>query len=140
MEGPIADLERTMAQHRRTLAEGEAEIGRLQVGQQKEAAALDRAKEERMQILAGARVTVRNRLAEVARAAIASGFQAHAIAPLLPDANALADRAGAVRRDLELYNTALEVHDRPRVQQGLLILGGGGGGALLAIVALIASC
>lgn len=140
MEGPIADLERTMAQHRRTLADGEAEINKLQAGQQKEAAALDRAKEERMQILAAARVTVRNRLAEVARAAIASGFQGQAIAPLLPDAHALAERAGAVRRDLELYTTAIEVHDRPRVQQGLMILGGGGGGVLLAIVALIASC
>jgi predicted nucleic acid-binding Zn-ribbon protein len=140
MEGPIADLERGMAQHRRALAEGEAEIGKLQVGQQREAVALDRAKEERMQILAAARVTVRNRLAEVARAAIARGFQATAIAPLLPDANALADRAGAVRRDLELYSAALEVHDRPKVQQGWLILGGGGGGALLAIVALVASC
>lgn len=140
LEGPIADLERTMTQLRRTLAEGEAEIHKLQAGQQKEAAALDRAKEERMQILDAARVTVRNRLAEVARAAIASGYAADAIAPMLPEANQLAQRAAAVRRDLELYTAALEVADKPRVQQGWLILGGGSTGVLLGLVALLSQC
>lgn len=140
MEGPIADLERTMAQHRRTLAEGEGEIGKLQLGQQKEAAALDRAKEERMQILAAARVTVRNRLADVARAAIAQRFQAEAIAPMLPDARQLADKAEAVRKDLELYTAALEVHDRPRVQQGWLMLAGAAGSLILVIGVLVGSC
>jgi predicted nucleic acid-binding Zn-ribbon protein len=140
MEGPIGDLDHQMAQLRRQVGDGEAEIEKLQAGQKREAAELDRAKEERMRILDAARVTVRNRLADVARAAIQQHFAAEAIAPLMPDANALAERAAATIRELELYRGAVEVHDKSRVQQGLLMIGGAVAGVLAGLIALVATC
>ena len=136
MQGPISDLERQMAQLRRQIADGEGEIHKLQAGQQKEAAALDRAKEERMLILDAARVTVRSRMAEMARAAIATGFMAESIAPMIPESEVLQKKAGAVRRQLAIYNAALEVHDKSRVQQGYMILFGAGALVFALLIAL----